>query len=85
MMVSFTFPGGLPIVDEDGVLVGAIGASGKRSSRIDHAGGRGRREGARRERVALRTPGEPGIFGGRVTAQLASLRWPVQRSDRVSR
>ncbi len=23
-----TFPGGLPIVDEDGVLVGAIGASG---------------------------------------------------------
>ena len=31
-----TFPGGLPIVDEDGVLVGAIGVSGS-SVENDHA------------------------------------------------
>jgi uncharacterized protein GlcG (DUF336 family) len=31
-----TFPGGLPIVDEDGVLVGAIGVSGS-SVEHDHA------------------------------------------------
>ena len=30
-----TFPGGLPIVDEDGVLVGAIGVSGS-SVENDH-------------------------------------------------
>ena len=31
-----TFPGGVPIVDEDGVLVGAIGVSGS-TVEIDHA------------------------------------------------
>jgi uncharacterized protein GlcG (DUF336 family) len=31
-----TFPGGLPIVDKDGVLIGAIGVSGS-SVEIDHA------------------------------------------------
>ena len=31
-----TFPGGLPIVDEDGVLVGAIGVSGS-TVENDHA------------------------------------------------
>ena len=46
-----TFPGGLPIVDEEGVLVGAIGVSGS-SVENDHKVAAGRPQGRRRQRPA---------------------------------
>ena len=46
-----TFPGGVPIVDEDGVLMGAIGVSGS-VGRERPQGGRGRRQGPGRDRAA---------------------------------
>ncbi len=51
-----TFPGGLPIVDNEGVLVGAIGVSGS-SVENDHISSRGWREAGRRVRIFRRTPG----------------------------
>ena len=46
-----TFPGGVPIVDEDGVLVGAIGVSGSVVEN-DHAVAEAGREGSGRDRAA---------------------------------
>ncbi len=54
-----TFPGGLPIVDEEGVLVGAIGVSGQLGRERSQGGGRPASRSSASAEPCRRIPGAP--------------------------